>query len=95
VKDDLFLNQGAHYPVRMHDTRSGLQTVVHDVTTAFAPKPSALCTNIPYNFHPMYSTSSRQTLTPWAATTYNAAFDTEIDHCDCCSEVTSQDGCAG
>ena len=43
------------------------------------------CTAIPYNFHPMYSTSSPMTRVPWAAHTYNVAFSDEIGHFDYCS----------
>ncbi|HEY2044288.1 MAG TPA: hypothetical protein VGH11_16555 [Jatrophihabitans sp.] len=53
----------------------------------YAPSPSTECTNIPYDFHPMYSTSSTKTTTPWAAATYNIAFDTEIGHFDYCTTV--------
>jgi NAD(P)-dependent dehydrogenase (short-subunit alcohol dehydrogenase family) len=38
------------------------------------------CTEIPSDFHPMYSTSSPQTRVPWAAHSYNVAFDEEIGH---------------
>jgi len=53
----------------------------------FAPSPSTQCKNIPYDFHPMYATSSTATTVPWAAATYNVAFDTEIGHFDYCSKV--------
>jgi hypothetical protein len=43
------------------------------------------CTAIPYNFHPMYSTSSTKTRVTWAAGSYNAAFDTEIGHFQFCT----------
>jgi hypothetical protein len=62
----------------------------------FAPSPSTACQNIPYDFHPMYSTSSTQTTVPWAAATYNVAFDTEIGHFDYCDNVdTSTFSCVG
>ena len=100
---DLFLNQGDHYTVNLHDTQHGLQAIVDDTTTGeagsmtasaangfgqvkFAPSGSS-CTNIPYDFHPMYSTSGPNTSVPWAAATYNVAFDTEIGHFDYCSRV--------
>ena len=51
----------------------------------FAPSPSTECTNIPYDFHPMYSTSSEQTRVPWAAHSYNIAFADEIGHFDFCN----------
>jgi hypothetical protein len=62
----------------------------------FAPNPSTECTNIPYDFHPMYSTSSPATRVPWAAHSYNVAFDDEIGHFDYCSDVPQRFGsCAG
>jgi hypothetical protein len=62
----------------------------------FAPSPSTQCKNIPYDFHPMYSTSSPKTTVPWAAATYNVAFDTEVGHFDYCSAVNSLTfGCTG
>jgi hypothetical protein len=62
----------------------------------FAPSPSTTCKNIPYDFHPMYSTSSTKTTVPWAAATYNVAFDTEIGHFDYCSHVdVSTAACTG
>ena len=41
--------------------------------------------NLPYNFHPMYSTSSEKTNVPWAVHTYNIAFADEIGHFDFCT----------
>src|SRR2546421_2347693 len=54
----------------------------------FAPSPSTECTNIPYDFHPMYSTSSEQTRVIWAAHSYNIAFSDEIGHFDFCGGTT-------
>jgi hypothetical protein len=109
---DLFLNQGDHYTVSLHDTAHGVQTVVQDTTNGqaglmtasaangfgqvkFAPNPSTQCTNIPYDFHPMYSTSSPETRVPWSAHSYNVAFDDEIGHFDYCSTVAGDGTCAG
>ena len=107
-----FLNPGDHYTVTLHDTAHGLQTVVHDTTTGtvgsmtasaangfgqvkFAPTGTE-CKNIPYDFHPEYSTSSPKTTVPWAAATYNVAIDTEIGHFDYCSAVDTGTGtCSG
>jgi hypothetical protein len=62
----------------------------------FAPSPSTQCKNIPYDFHPMYSTSTPQTTVPWAAATYNVAMDTEVGHFDYCNNVDSTTGsCLG
>jgi hypothetical protein len=51
----------------------------------FAPDPSTTCNNIPYDFHPMYSTSSENTRVTWAAHSYNIAFSDEIGHFDYCN----------
>jgi hypothetical protein len=61
----------------------------------YAPAPSTACQNIPYDFHPMYSTSSTQTTVPWAAATYNVAIDTEVGHFDYCSAVSTTGTCTG
>jgi hypothetical protein len=58
----------------------------------FEPNPSTSCENEPYDFHPMYSTSTPRTTAPWAAATYNVAIDTEIGHFDYCSQVPTRLG---
>jgi hypothetical protein len=102
-KKVLFLNQGDHYTLTLHDTASGLYAQVTDTTThqtgsmtasaangfgqvKYAPTGKS-CVNLPYNFHPMYSTSTPKTTVPWAAATYNVAIDTELGHFDFCSKV--------
>jgi len=106
---DLMMNGGDKISVKMHDTASGLRIDIGDATTGqkgfmvasaannfaqvkFDPTGSG-CTAIPYNFHPMYSTSSPLTRVPWAAHTYNVAFSDEIGHWDYCSAVDSSLGC--
>ena len=59
------------------------------------PTRGRRCTNIPYDFHPMYSTSSPQTRVPWAAHSYNVAFDDEIGHFDYCTRVDGAGQCPG
>jgi hypothetical protein len=59
----------------------------------FNPAPSTSCTNIPYDFHPMYATSSEHTRVPWAAHTYNIAFSDEIGHFEYCNAVDSNGNC--
>jgi len=62
----------------------------------YAPAKNGGCTMLPYDFHPMYSTSSPKTTVPWAAATYNVAIDTEIGHFDYCTHATSfGGGCSG
>ena len=98
---DLFMNSGDDLVVTLHDTANGLETDIVDRTTGqsgfmiasanngfghvkFDPTGTS-CTNLPYNFHPMYSTSSEKTRVTWAAHTYNIAFADEIGHFDYCN----------
>ena len=98
---DLFMNSGDNLKVGFRDTSNGLRVVINDVTTGqsgsmtaskangfaqvkFDPHGTS-CTAIPYNFHPMYSTSSPQTRVIWAAHTYNVAFSDEIGHFEFCN----------
>jgi hypothetical protein len=108
----LFMRPGDHITVTMHDSAHGLRTVLNDTTTGqsgsmtasaangfgqirFAPTGKS-CAEIPYDFHPMYSTSSPQTRVPWAAHSYNIAFDEEIGHFDYCTHVVvPTGGCTG
>ncbi len=95
---DLFMNSGDALTVKMHDTAHGLQIVIHDQTTGqtgsmtssaangFGQVPfTGACNNIPYDFHPMYSTSSEKTRVTWAAHSYNIAFADETGHFDYCN----------
>src|SRR5205809_3246412 len=109
---DLFMNSGDKLTVTMHDTAHGLQIVINDLTSGqsgsmktsaangfgqvlFAPTGTT-CQNIPYNFHPMYSTSSEKTRVTWAAHSYNIAFSDEIGHFDFCTAISAPGGhCTG
>ncbi len=108
---DLFMNSGDQIIVTMHDTAHGLRIGLNDVTTGqsgsmtssanngfgqvqFAPTGTT-CKNIPYDFHPMYSTSSEKTRVTWAAHSYNIAFADEIGHFDLCTVVSGSGTCAG
>ena len=48
--------------------------------------------NIPFDFHPMYATSSEHTRVPWAAHSYNIAFSDELGHFEYCNDVSRQGG---
>ena len=48
--------------------------------------------NLPYDFHPMYATSSEHTRVPWAAHSYNIAFSDEIGHFEYCTTVEYEGG---
>jgi hypothetical protein len=105
---DLFMNGGDRLTVSIHDSAAGLVTEVRDQTTGeqgsmtasvangFAQinfRPSdATCTQTPYAFHPMYSTTSEDTRIPWAAHSYNVAYSDEIGHFEYCADVDTSDG---
>jgi hypothetical protein len=99
--EDLFMNPGDHLQVSFTDTANGLKVIIDDLTTGntgamtaskangfaqvkFDPTGNG-CTTIPYNFHPMYSTSNTKTRVTWAAGSYNVAMDTEIGHFQFCT----------
>jgi hypothetical protein len=92
----------------MHDTPDGFQVVIHDLTTGdsgsmtasisngfghpkFEPSAST-CTDLPYTFHPMYSTSTPDTRVLWAAHSYNVAFSDEVGHFEYCTLNTPTAG---
>jgi hypothetical protein len=99
----LYLNPGDNVIVNLHDSSSGLVTTVTDTSTGesgtmtasaangfgqikYTPHGSG-CTEIPYDFHPEYSSASPQTRVPWAAHSYNIAFSDEIGHFDYCTHI--------
>jgi len=102
--NDLFMNSGDNLRVSMRDTPNGLQAVINDLTsgqkgfmTASAANgfgqvqydpTGTSCVNQPYDFHPMYSTSSEQTRVIWAAHSYNISFTSEIGHFENCNGPT-------
>ena len=97
---DLFMNSGDNLKVSLSDTASGLRAVIRDVTTGQSGSMTASaangfaqvqydpsgtsCVKMPYDFHPMYSTSSERTRVIWAAHSYNVAFASEIGHFEHC-----------
>lgn len=109
---DLFMNSGDQIIITMHDTSHGLRIDLDDRTTHRSGSMTASaangfgqvqfdstgtsCNDIPYDFHPMYSTSSEQTRVTWAAHSYNVAFSDEIGHFDLCDKVDTTTGtCVG
>ncbi len=105
----LYMNPGDEVVVSIHDSAAGLVTTVNDVTTGqtgsmtasvangfahplFQPNAST-CTEEPYAFHPMYSTSSEDTRVPWAAHSYNVSFSDEIGHFEFCDRVNPHGDC--
>jgi hypothetical protein len=105
---DLFMNSGDWLLVDIHDTSDGVTVLITDLTTGqtgsmtassangfgqvqFEPTGTS-CNNIPYDFHPMYSTSSEHTSVPWATHSYNIAFSDEIGHFEYCNSVDQATG---
>jgi hypothetical protein len=100
-RNDLFMNSGDSLKVSLKDTPNGLQAVINDQTSGQKGSMTASaangfgqvqydptgtsCVNLPYDFHPMYSTSSEQTRVIWAAHTYNISFTSEIGHFENCN----------
>lgn len=99
----LSMAPGDRLIVSIHDTSDGLEVILNDVTSGdsgrmvathnngfgqvlFQPK-SKTCNIAPYDFHPMYSTSSEHTRVPWAAHSYNIAFSDEIGHFEYCDSA--------
>src|SRR5215469_4129224 len=101
---DLFMNSGDSLKVSLKDTPNGVQAAINDQTTGQKGSMTASaangfgqvqydptgtsCVNIPYDFHPMYSTSSEQTRVIWAAHSYNISFTSEIGHFENCNGPT-------
>jgi hypothetical protein len=101
LSTDLLMNPGDLLLVDLHDTNAGFQVVITDLRSGqtgsmtastangfaqvvFDPSGTT-CTSQPYAFHPMYSTSSENTVVPWAAHSYNVAFSDEIGHFEYCN----------
>jgi hypothetical protein len=107
---DLFMRAGDRLELSIHDSPAGLVTSIQDlssgqsgsmtasVANGFAQvnydPTAAACSQTPYAFHPMYSTSSEHTRVPWAAHSYNVAFSDEIGHFEYCSVVNPDGTCA-
>ena len=89
------MDSGDRLVVSIHDSTDGLVTSVSDTTTnqtgsmtasvanGFAHplcQPTASsCTEEPYAFHPMYSTSNEHTSVPWAAHSVGGCLATDFD----------------
>lgn len=100
-KNGLLMNSGDNLKVSLGDTPQGLRASISDLSSGQSGSMTASaangfgqvkydptgtsCVNIPYNFHPMYSTSSEQTRVIWAAHTYNIGFTSEIGHFENCN----------
>jgi hypothetical protein len=100
-KQDLFMSSGDKLRVAFSDTANGLRVAINDLSSGqsgsmtasasngfaqvqFDPNGTS-CNALPYNFHPMYATSSEDTRVIWAAHTYNVSMSDEIGHFETCS----------
>jgi len=68
---------------------NGFAEILYD---PFGTSCSTSTHNIPYDFHPMYATSSEHTRVIWAAHSYNIAFADEIGHFEYCNAVRREGG---
>jgi hypothetical protein len=101
----LQMDDGDRLVVLINDTAHGLKVRIRDLTTGesgfivagpaagfgqlvYDPSAAA-CSVKPYAFHPMYSTSSEHTRTPWTAHSYNVAFAEEIGHFEYCAQANA------
>jgi hypothetical protein len=100
-QNGLLMNSGDQLSVSLHDTPAGVKVVIDDLTSGETGSMTASasngfgqvqydptgtsCVNLPYDFHPMYSTSSEQTRVLWAAHTTNISFTAEIGHFEMCN----------
>jgi hypothetical protein len=105
------MRAGDRLDISIHDSPDGLVTEIRDLSThrsgsmtasvanGFAQvnfdPTAATCTQTPYAFRPMYSTTSEHTRVPWAAHSYNVAFSDEIGHFEYCANVNANGTCAG
>jgi hypothetical protein len=103
------MRPGDEVVVSIHDSAAGLVTQVTDLTTGesgsmtasvangfahplFQPNAQT-CSEEPYAFHPMYSTSNEHARVSWAAHSYNVSFSDEIGHFEYCNHVNAQGRC--
>jgi hypothetical protein len=87
----------------LHDTPSGFEVIVQDLTSGESgfmvasasngfgqvlfQPASKTCNVAPYDFHPMYATSNEHTRVPWTPHSFNTAFSDEIGHFEFCNDA--------
>ncbi len=106
--DVLFMNPGDRIVVIMNDTSAGLRVEITDLTTGqggfmtasdadgfaqvvFDPS-STSCSEVPYTFYPMFSTSSEHTRAAWIPYLVNIAYADEIGHFEYCNAASAPFG---
>lgn len=96
----LSMAPGDQILVVLHDTPTGLEVILNDLTNGQTGsmvsssrngfgqvlfQPNAAhCHVAPYDFHPMYATSNVHTRTPWSGGTSNIALSDELGHFEFC-----------
>ena len=103
LKNVLQMSPGDTLRITIRDSEHGLRVQIEDLTSGdsgfmiagpaagfgqvdFDPTATT-CSITPYEFHPMYSTSSEHTRVPWAAHSYNISFSDEIGHFEYCNAI--------
>ena len=99
----LSMSPGDKLLIILHDTPAGFEIIIKDITSGDVGRMVASHTNgfgqvvfdssatscnvTPYDFHPMYSTSSEHTSVPWATHSFNVAFSDELGHFEYCDNA--------
>jgi hypothetical protein len=108
---DFAMNPADHIVVDMHDTNDGFKVILHDLTTSktgsmtaseangfaqvvYDPTAST-CTQLPYAFHPQFSTSTIHTRAEWTAHSLNVSYSDEIGHFEYCDKTQPNGKCTG
>jgi hypothetical protein len=100
INNVLSMAPGDQILVILHDTPRGLEVILSDLTSGQTGRmvasarngfgqilyqpASPTCNVAPYDFHPMYSTSTPHTRTPWSGGTDNTTFSDELGHFEFC-----------
>ena len=102
IKVHIFDAPAPAVPVAGIPAGHALETMITDVTTGqtgfmqasaangFTTTNMANCSGQPFNYQPEYSTSTRQTITPWAALQVNVSTEFETGHFEPCTSLSDQ-----
>ncbi|MCU1428521.1 MAG: hypothetical protein JWL83_2521 [Actinomycetia bacterium] len=106
---DMVMNPGDRVTVDMHDTAAGLTISLNDHTSGVSGSMTAstangfaqvvfdptakTCKELPYAFHPQFSTSGPHTRAEWTAHSLNVSYSDEIGHFEYCNKVGVAGNC--
>ncbi len=95
----LLMNNGDDIVITIHETPSGVETDINDLSTSSTGSMVASaangfvhnanltdCQTTMFDFHVMYATASPGQVVPWAALSPNVSFDVEIGHKELCGD---------